>query len=142
MQPVETVMRTAPMIPVLMIEDAAHARPVAEALVAGGLRVLEVTLRTAAALDAIAEMKKIPGAIVGAGTVVDIPGLESAIAEQREPNLSFRRALPIISAKLRSPRAFPFCPALQMLAILCAGLIWGLPISNSSRPRRMEGCQP
>eukprot|EP01041_Mallomonas_annulata_P036042 gene36042-59078_t len=77
-------MRTAPVIPVLVIEDVAHARPVAEALVAGGLRVLEVTLRTAAALDVIAEMKKVPGAIVGAGTVVDIPGLESAIAAGSE----------------------------------------------------------
>ena len=80
MKPVETMMRTASVIPVLVIEDVAHARPIAEALVAGGLPVLEVTLRTAAALDVIAEMKKVPGAIVGAGTIVDIPGLESAIA--------------------------------------------------------------
>jgi 2-dehydro-3-deoxyphosphogluconate aldolase / (4S)-4-hydroxy-2-oxoglutarate aldolase len=43
-----------------------------------------VTLRTAAALDVIAEMKKVPGAIVGAGTVIDIPGLESAIAAGAE----------------------------------------------------------
>lgn len=84
MKPVETVMRTAPVIPVLVIEDVAHARSIAEALVAGGLPVLEVTLRTAAALDVIAEMKKVPGAIVGAGTVVDIPGLESAIAAGAE----------------------------------------------------------
>ncbi|RHW16553.1 bifunctional 4-hydroxy-2-oxoglutarate aldolase/2-dehydro-3-deoxy-phosphogluconate aldolase [Sphingomonas gilva] len=63
-------MRTAPVIPVLVVEDAATARPLAEALVAGGLRVLEVTLRTAAALDVIREMKTVEGAIVGAGTVV------------------------------------------------------------------------
>ncbi|OYZ87835.1 MAG: 2-dehydro-3-deoxyphosphogluconate aldolase, partial [Sphingomonadales bacterium 17-56-6] len=54
MRPIETIMRTAPVIPVLVIEDAAHARAIAAALVAGGLPVLEVTLRTAAALDAIA----------------------------------------------------------------------------------------
>ena len=84
MKPVEAVMRTAPVIPVLVIEDVAHARPIAEALVAGGLPVLEVTLRTAAALDVIAEMKKVPGAIVGAGTIIDIPGLESAIAAGAE----------------------------------------------------------
>ena len=64
MKPIETIMRTAPVIPVLVIEDAAYARPIAEALVAGGLRVLEVTLRTAAGLDAIAEMRKVPGAKV------------------------------------------------------------------------------
>ena len=72
MAAIEKIMRTAPVIPVLVIEDAAHARGIAQALVAGGLRVLEVTLRTAAALDAIAEMKKVPGAIVGAGTIVDL----------------------------------------------------------------------
>ena len=65
------IMQTSAVIPVLVIEDAALARPLAEALVAGGLRVLEVTLRTGAALEAIAEMKKVPGAIVGAGTVVN-----------------------------------------------------------------------
>ena len=54
MTPIEKIMRTAPVIPVLVIEDAAHARGIAKALVAGGLPVLEVTLRTAAALDAIA----------------------------------------------------------------------------------------
>ena len=53
MKPIEAIMRTSPVIPVLVIEDAAHARPIAEALVAGGLKVLEVTLRTAAALDVI-----------------------------------------------------------------------------------------
>ena len=58
MSPVEKIMRAAPVIPVLVIEDASQARAIAEALVAGGLPVLEVTLRTAAALDAISEMKK------------------------------------------------------------------------------------
>jgi 2-dehydro-3-deoxyphosphogluconate aldolase/(4S)-4-hydroxy-2-oxoglutarate aldolase len=79
MKPIETIMRTAPVIPVLVIEDVVYARPIAEALVAGGLRVLEVTLRTAAGLEAIAEMKKVPGAIVGAGTVVNVAGLRAAI---------------------------------------------------------------
>jgi 2-dehydro-3-deoxyphosphogluconate aldolase/(4S)-4-hydroxy-2-oxoglutarate aldolase len=60
----------APVIPVLVIEDAAHARPLAEALASGGLPVLEVTLRTAAAAQAIREMTRVPGVIVGAGTVV------------------------------------------------------------------------
>lgn len=60
----------APIIPVLVIEDAAHARPLAEALVAGGLPVLEVTLRTPAALEVIAEMARVPGGVVGAGTLL------------------------------------------------------------------------
>ncbi len=62
--------RHAPVIPVLVIEDAAAARPLAEALVAGGLPVLEVTLRTPAALDVIREMAVVPGGHVGAGTVL------------------------------------------------------------------------
>ncbi|MFA5539510.1 MAG: bifunctional 4-hydroxy-2-oxoglutarate aldolase/2-dehydro-3-deoxy-phosphogluconate aldolase [Gemmobacter sp.] len=60
----------APVIPVLVVEHAAHARPLAEALVAGGLPVLEVTLRTPAALDAIRAMADVPGAVVGAGTLL------------------------------------------------------------------------
>lgn len=60
----------APVIPVLVIDDAATAAPLARALVAGGLPVLEVTLRTPAALDAMAQMAQIEGAIVGAGTVL------------------------------------------------------------------------
>lgn len=60
----------APVVPVLVIRDPAHARPLAEALIAGGLPVLEVTLRTPAALAAIAEMARVPGGRVGAGTVL------------------------------------------------------------------------
>lgn len=62
--------RLAPVIPVLVIRDPAHAAPLARALVSGGLPVLEVTLRTPAALEVIAEMTRVPGAVVGAGTVL------------------------------------------------------------------------
>lgn len=78
MNDIEPIMRLAPVIPVLVIEDAADARPIAEALVAGGLRALEVTLRTPAALEAIAEMAKVEGAVVGAGTVLNEAQLEAA----------------------------------------------------------------
>ena len=60
----------APVIPVIVIADAAWAGPLARSLVAGGLPVLEVTLRTPAALDAIAAMARVEGAVVGAGTVL------------------------------------------------------------------------
>ncbi|WP_299621394.1 bifunctional 4-hydroxy-2-oxoglutarate aldolase/2-dehydro-3-deoxy-phosphogluconate aldolase [uncultured Tateyamaria sp.] len=60
----------APIVPVLVVDDVAHARPLAEALVAGGLPALEVTLRTEAALDVIAAMADVPGGVVGAGTLV------------------------------------------------------------------------
>ncbi|AXI47792.1 keto-deoxy-phosphogluconate aldolase [Sulfitobacter sp. SK012] len=64
------IARMAPIIPVLVVHDIAHARPLAEALVAGGLPALEVTLRTPAALEVIAEMAKVKGGIVGAGTLL------------------------------------------------------------------------
>lgn len=62
--------RLAPVIPVLVIDDLRQAEPLARALVEGGLPVLEVTLRTACAIEAIAVMAKVPGARVGAGTVL------------------------------------------------------------------------
>lgn len=65
------VARKAPVIPVLVIADASRAKGLAEALVAGGIYALEVTLRTADALKAITAMAEVPGAIVGAGTVLN-----------------------------------------------------------------------
>lgn len=68
----------APIVPVLVVHDTARARPLAEALVAGGLPALEVTLRTPAALEAISEMAKVPGGIVGAGTLVTPDDVKAA----------------------------------------------------------------
>jgi 2-dehydro-3-deoxyphosphogluconate aldolase/(4S)-4-hydroxy-2-oxoglutarate aldolase len=79
MSDIEPIMRIAPVIPVLVIERIEDARPIAEALVAGGLPVLEVTLRTHCALGAIAVMKTVPGAIVGAGTVLNAFELDAAL---------------------------------------------------------------
>jgi len=69
----------APIIPVIVIHDVAHARPLAEALVAAGLPVLEVTLRTPAALEAISEMAKVKGGHVGAGTLVTPEDVRNAV---------------------------------------------------------------
>ena len=64
------VMRDAPVIPVIVLHDAAHAVPLARALVAGGIRMLEVTLRTPVALRCIeAIAREVPGAVAGAGTL-------------------------------------------------------------------------
>ncbi|MEP7240835.1 MAG: bifunctional 4-hydroxy-2-oxoglutarate aldolase/2-dehydro-3-deoxy-phosphogluconate aldolase [Devosia sp.] len=64
-----SMLSLAPVIPVIILDDVAKARPLAEALVAGGLPVLEVTLRTPHALQVIEEMAKVPGARIGSGTV-------------------------------------------------------------------------
>ncbi|MGR3669236.1 bifunctional 4-hydroxy-2-oxoglutarate aldolase/2-dehydro-3-deoxy-phosphogluconate aldolase [Sagittula sp.] len=76
----ERLCRLAPVIPVLVIDDASKARGLAEALVKGGLPVLEVTLRTPAALDAISEMAKVEGGVVGAGTLLTPEDVEKAVA--------------------------------------------------------------
>lgn len=70
----------APVMPVLVIENATAARPLAEALISGGLPALEVTLRTPAALEAIREMAQVPGGVVGAGTLITAADAEAAKA--------------------------------------------------------------
>lgn len=72
------IAKLAPIIPVLVVADAAHAAPLARALVEGGLPALEVTLRTPAALDAIAEMAAVDGGVVGAGTLLTPRDVEDA----------------------------------------------------------------
>ena len=74
------ICRLAPIVPVLVVDDVTHARPLAEALVAGGLPALEVTLRTPAALDAIRMMSQVPGGVVGAGTLVTPDDVRAAKA--------------------------------------------------------------
>ena len=102
MTDIATIMQTSAVIPVLVIDDAATAKPLAQALVAGGLRGLEVTLRTPAAMEAIAEMKTVPGAIVGAGTVVNEAQAKAVIDAGVEfivsPGLTERLARPILDA--------------------------------------------
>ena len=74
------LLQRAPVIPVLAIDDLASAVPLARALVAGGLTVLEVTLRTPAALDCIRAMRAaVPEAIVGAGTVINAGQYAAAV---------------------------------------------------------------
>jgi 2-dehydro-3-deoxyphosphogluconate aldolase/(4S)-4-hydroxy-2-oxoglutarate aldolase len=124
MSSIGQIMRTAPVIPVLVIDDAHHARELAGALVAGGLRVLEVTQRTPAAIDAIRRMKLVPGAIVGAGTVTNPAQLEEARAAGAEfivsPGLTDTLAHAAIAAGV------PFLPGVATAGDLMRGLDHGL----------------
>jgi 2-dehydro-3-deoxyphosphogluconate aldolase/(4S)-4-hydroxy-2-oxoglutarate aldolase len=121
---IEPIMRAAPVIPVLVIEDAGHARPLAEALVSGGLRVLEVTLRTPAALYAIREMKEVPGAIVGAGTVTNPKELDAAIAAGSEFIVSPGLTENLGKAAVES--GVPFLPGTATAGDIMRGLDLGL----------------
>jgi 2-dehydro-3-deoxyphosphogluconate aldolase / (4S)-4-hydroxy-2-oxoglutarate aldolase len=124
MKPIEVLMRTAPVIPVLVIDDAAHAQAIAQALVAGGLRVLEVTLRTAAALDVIREMKKVEGAIVGAGTVLNEADLRASIDAGAEFIVSPGLTEPLGKAAVAS--GIPFLPGTANASDIMRGLDLGL----------------
>jgi 2-dehydro-3-deoxyphosphogluconate aldolase/(4S)-4-hydroxy-2-oxoglutarate aldolase len=77
---IKEVMNTSPVMPVMVINQIEQAVPLARALVEGGLKVLEITLRTPVALDAIRRIKaEVPGAIVGAGTIINTQTLHQAI---------------------------------------------------------------
>lgn len=121
---IETIMRTAPVIPVLVVDDVAHAQPIARALVAGGLNVLEVTLRTPCALDVIREMKRVEGAIVGAGTVTSSDQLAAALDAGAEfivaPGLTDRLGRAAIDA------GAPFLPGVTSAGDIMRGLDLGL----------------
>lgn len=121
---IDAIMRTAPVIPVIVIDVVAHAVPLAEALVAGGLRVLEVTLRTPAALDAIRAMKQVPGAIVGAGTVTNPKELDAALEAGSEFIVS--PGLTDTLGKAAVAAGVPFLPGIANAGDIMRGMDLGL----------------
>ncbi|MBB6520061.1 bifunctional 4-hydroxy-2-oxoglutarate aldolase/2-dehydro-3-deoxy-phosphogluconate aldolase [Pseudoteredinibacter isoporae] len=85
MSRIEEIMTSSPVIPVIVIDDLADAVPMAKALLSGGLKVLEVTLRTEHGLAAIRKIKQeLPEAIVGAGTVISAEDAENSVAAGAE----------------------------------------------------------
>jgi 2-dehydro-3-deoxyphosphogluconate aldolase/(4S)-4-hydroxy-2-oxoglutarate aldolase len=109
---IRTIFQQARIIPVLTVDDAESGVGLARALVAGGMPVLEVTLRTRGALDAIKAIKaSVPDAVVGVGTVVRLQDVRSAVeAGVRfavSPGLSEELAKAVADAKL------PYLPAVQ-----------------------------
>ena len=124
MTAIAEIMTAAPVVPVIVVDEVEHAVPLAEALVAGGLPALEVTLRTACALDAIRAMKQVPGAIVGAGTVIDQRTLADAIEAGAEFIVSPGLTEPLGKAALRE--GVPFLPGIATSGELMRGLDMGL----------------
>jgi len=121
---IETIMRAAPVIPVIVIEDLDHAVPLARALVAGGLPTLEVTLRTPQALDAIRAMKQVEGAIVGAGTVTNPQELEAALVAGAEFIVSPGLTPALAQAAIQHD--VPFLPGIANAGDIMMGLDLGL----------------
>ena len=78
---IDSILRTSPVMPVIVIDQVEQAVPLAKALLAGGIRVLEVTLRTPAALEGVRRIRaEVPDAIVGTGTVTNPTELQASIA--------------------------------------------------------------
>lgn len=124
MQEIEQIMRMAPVIPVIVIDDVADAEPLARALVKGGLPVLEVTLRTPAALEAIQIMTVVEGAIVGAGTVTNNGELTDAIAAGSRFVVSPGLTEALGKAAIRE--RIPFLPGVATAGDIMRGLDLGL----------------
>ena len=121
---VHDLLRAAPVMPVIVIDDAAQAVPLARALVEGGIRVLEVTLRTPAALQAIrAIAKEVPDAIVGAGTIINAHDLQQA----REAGARFGVSPGATPELLALGRAgdWPYLPGVMTPSDLMAALAAG-----------------
>lgn len=124
MNDIEFFMRIAPVIPVLTIADAAQAVPIAEALVAGGLPVLEVTLRTPAALDVIRAMSSVAGAVVGAGTVLNAGDVDAAVGAGARFIVSPGLTAPVATAAAAAE--VPFLPGIATAGDIMRGLDLGL----------------
>lgn len=118
------IMQTAPVIPVIVIDELEHAEPLARALVAGGLPVLEVTLRTPAALDAIRAMRQVEGAVVGAGTVTNQSELAAAVDAGSQFIVSPGLTEPLGKAAIRAD--IPFLPGIANAGDIMRGLDLGL----------------
>jgi 2-dehydro-3-deoxyphosphogluconate aldolase/(4S)-4-hydroxy-2-oxoglutarate aldolase len=117
----DEIMGLAPVIPVLIIEELEHAVPLGRALVAGGLPVLEITLRTPVAMACIERMKgEIEGAVVGVGTVLDGPTRHAAA----EMGAAFAVSPGLIEGE-SADGPLPLLPGVATASELMAGLARG-----------------
>ena len=123
----DDLLRVAPLIPVITIERATDAVPLARALVAGGLQALEITLRTPAAPAAAAAIaKEVPEAILGLGTVLTVQDLERARALNARFALSPGATPEVLDAA--AERDLPFIPGVQTASELMAALARGFDV--------------
>ncbi|MEN3159702.1 bifunctional 4-hydroxy-2-oxoglutarate aldolase/2-dehydro-3-deoxy-phosphogluconate aldolase [Alkalimonas sp. NCh-2] len=119
-----TLFAQGPVVPVIVINDLAEAVPMAKALVAGGLRVLEVTLRTPVAMDAIRLLsQEVPDAIVGAGTVTSSEQLQQVIAAGARFAISPGMTRELLQAGKDS--VIPLIPGIASISELMEGLALG-----------------
>lgn len=121
---IDEIMRAAPVIPVLVLEGEEDWARLAETFVGAGLPVLEVTLRTPGALEAIRQMSRVPGAIVGAGTVLNQRHLDDAVSAGAQFIVAPGLTDPLSRAVARSGVAY--LPGVSTAADIMRGLDLGL----------------
>jgi 2-dehydro-3-deoxyphosphogluconate aldolase/(4S)-4-hydroxy-2-oxoglutarate aldolase len=120
----ESVLKLTPVMPVVVIEDAACAEPLGRALLAGGVKTVEITLRTPAALEAIGVLaKSLPELVVGAGTVLSEDDLDAAILAGAQYALSPGGARKLLKAARKAP--IPFVPGAATASEIMRGLAMG-----------------
>lgn len=123
-QTAEEVLKLSPVMPVVVIDDVGLAEPLARALLAGGIRTIEVTLRTPTALDAIAAIARtVPEMIVGAGTVLSPGDLDAAVNAGARYALSPGGTPKLMKAARKRP--IPFIPGVATSSELMRGLDLG-----------------
>jgi 2-dehydro-3-deoxyphosphogluconate aldolase/(4S)-4-hydroxy-2-oxoglutarate aldolase len=120
----EAVLKLTPVMPVVVIDDAAHAEPLARALLAGGVNTAEITLRTPAALDAIRIIAQaVPELVVGAGTVLNEDDLTAAMTAGAKYALSPGGTRKLLKSARKAQ--IPFIPGVASASEIMAGLALG-----------------
>lgn len=123
-QTAEEVLDLSPVMPVVVIDDIAQAEPLARALLNGGIRTIEVTLRTPIALDAIAAIvRAVPEMIVGAGTILSPGDLDAAVNAGARYALSPGATPKLMKAARKRP--IPFIPGVATSSEIMRGLDLG-----------------
>jgi 2-dehydro-3-deoxyphosphogluconate aldolase/(4S)-4-hydroxy-2-oxoglutarate aldolase len=118
------ILRQGPVVPVMVIQKLEHAVPLARALLAGGIRVLEITLRTPVSVEAIGAIaREVPGAIVGAGTVTSPAELDAVAAAGAVFAISPGLTPELLDAAGRGP--IPLIPGIATVSELMTGLARG-----------------
>ncbi|PPE61867.1 ketohydroxyglutarate aldolase [Pectobacterium brasiliense] len=121
----EQILTTGPVVPVIVVNKLEHALPMAKALVAGGVRVLELTLRTDCAIEAIrAIAKEVPEAIVGAGTVTNPEQLAAVVEAGAQFAISPGLTEPLLKAATEGN--IPLIPGISTVSELMLGMDYGL----------------
>jgi 2-dehydro-3-deoxyphosphogluconate aldolase/(4S)-4-hydroxy-2-oxoglutarate aldolase len=116
---IDEIMRVAPVIPVLVLDGGVDPVALAETLVEAGLPVIEVTLRTPGALDAVKAMAGVPGAIVGAGTVLNVAQLGQAMEAGSRFIVSPGLTEPLAKAAIQS--GIPYLPGIASAGDIMRG---------------------